>query len=144
MKYHGSKFEFEQQRNEDLMRAYHKLAGEVRHLSLDRICKQVVNMPAQRFWVSEERAAVVIAAIMNGDDLSYMRTNKREMFMEIYKRAMAIRRRMPNTSILQIASIVVNQKAPKFYLTPGSAKVYICSIKKIWYKQRKQKILHLE
>ena len=100
-------------------------------------------MPSLRFWVSPERAAIVIASIMKGDKLSYMRNNKREMFREIYKRAMEIRKKLPNLTILETASIVVEQPAPKFYLTPGYAEIIVGKIKKQCYERTKQRLRHL-
>ena len=143
MKPHGSKFEYEQERNEDLMRAYHELIEASPYICLTDIYKKVVNMPSARFWVSEERAAIVIASMMKGDQLQGMRHNKREMFKEIYRRAMKLKSMKPALSVFQLAFQVVRQQAPRFYLTPGSAEVIISRAKKKWYEQRKRKLRHL-
>jgi hypothetical protein len=143
MKPHGSKFEYEQERNDDLMRAYHELIEAAPYICLNNIYREVVNMPSARFWVSEERAAIVIAAMMKGDQLQGMRPNKREMFNEIYRRAMILKKEKPTLSIFELAFQVVRQAAPKFYLTPGSAEVIIYRAKKKWYEQRKRKLRHL-
>ncbi len=143
MKYNGSDFRFKQERNNDLVRAFHELIRSAERVCILDIYKQVVNMPSARFWVSEERAAVVIGAMMRGDKLAYMRNTKREMFEEIYRRAMIIARRNPEMTSLEIATIVVRQPAPKFYLTPESAAKYIKEAKKQWYEQRKKKLKHL-
>ena len=143
MKPHGSKFEYEQERDKDLMRAYHHLIEKTAYISMPLIYEEVVDMPSARFWVSEERAAIVIAAMMRGDKLSSMRHNKREMFREVYRRAVKLKKECPNMSVFDIAFNVVRQPAPKFYLTPGSAKVIICKAKKKWYEERKRKLRHL-
>lgn len=147
MKPHGSKFEYENERINDLMRAYRELIEQSSHIRLPLIYKKVVNMPSSRFWVSEERAAIVIAAMFKSacinDVLKGMRETKREMFHEIYKRAMELRAKQPSLSVFDIAFKVVRQPAPKFYLTPGSARVYIYKAKNEWFKTRKQKLRHL-
>ena len=147
MKPHGSKFEYENERNNDLMRAYHELIEHSSHICLPLVYQKVVDMPSERFWVSEERAAIVIAAMMKAanieDALTDMRKNKKEMFHELYKRAMEIRTKHPSMSIFDIAWRVVRQPAPKFYLTPGSARVIIYKAKKEWFEERKRKLRHL-
>lgn len=143
MKPTGSHFEYEAQRDDNLMQCYHELLTSAKFVRMPEIYRQVVDMPAQRFWVSEERAAIVISSMMRGDKLENMRPLKREMYNEIYRRAMALREEDPTLPISQLVAQVVEQPAPKFYLTPGSAKVLICKIRKEWYYQRtKRRLRH--
>ncbi len=143
MKPHGSKFEYEQERNDDLMKAYHSVIDASCVINLPEVYRNVVKMPSKRFWVSEERAAIVISSMMKGDKLEKMREKKREMFQEIYARAMKIRRAFPEKSIFDIAIMVVRQPAPEFYMTPGYAKLIILSAKRQWYEERRRKLRHL-
>lgn len=137
MKNFGSIFEYEQERNDNLLRLYHHLISEVKFICSEEIYKKMTDSPSDRFWVSEERATVVILRIIKGDKLLYMGKNKREMFFEIYKRAMKMKRQNSSLSIPQIAFRVVRQPAPKFYLTEGSIKVIISKIKSKWYERRR-------
>lgn len=139
MKNFGSTFEYEKQRNDDLMRAYREEIEQCKFIKMPDVFKKVVNRPSQRFWVSEERAAIVLSAMIKGDTLDNMRPLKREMFFEIYRRAMELREKNPELSVFNLAFCVVRQQAPKFYLTPGSAKVIVSKIKRQWYKKRKRK-----
>ena len=144
MKPHGSHFEYEKQRNDDLMRAYHRHLTQANYVRMPDIYEKVANSPSRRFWVSEERAAIVVSAMMRGDRLDNMRPLKREMYNEIYSRVMRLREDIPHMPISQLVARVVEQPAPKFYLTPGSAKVLICKIRKEWYFQRtKRRLRHL-
>jgi hypothetical protein len=143
MKHPGAKFEYEQERNNNLMAVYHQLVSDVEYVCLPAIYKEVVNKPASRFYVSEERAAIVVGAMMRGVSIEGMIPNKREMFTEIYRRAMDIRKEHPDMPILEVVSQVVRQPAPKFYLTPGSAKAIIFKAKRQWYEMRKKKLRHL-
>jgi hypothetical protein len=143
MKPRGAKFEYEQERNNDLMQAYHQLVEEADFICLPAIYKEVVNKPASRFYVSEERAAIVVGAMMRGVSIDNMVPNKREMFQEIFQRAMVIRKEHPDMPILEVVFQVVRQPAPKFYLTPGSAKAIIFRAKQQWYETRKKRLRHL-
>lgn len=98
---------------------------------------EVVNSPSKRFWVSEERATCVVAAMLRGERIDFIKSNKMEMFKEIYRRVLALHDKYPKRSIKDLVFDVVRQPAPKFYLTPGSAKVLLCKIKKKWYQKRR-------
>lgn len=92
-------------------------------------------MPAARFWVSASRAAVVVASIMRGDKLLYMRPNKREMFFEIHRRVIELRHTCSDWSMPKLIEAVIAQPAPKFYLAPGSARVLILKARKQWFAE---------
>ena len=78
---------------------------------------------------------------MKGDKLSNMGEMKKAMFQEIYRRVAHLRQKFPKASLIDLCSQVVNQRAPKFYLTPGSAEVIICKARKEWFKRRKSHML---
>lgn len=143
MKYHGCNFEYADERNNDIMRAYQQEIAQCDKIYLPRIYDKVVNMPSKRFWVSSERAAIVVSSMMRGDDLMNMHPMKREMFQEIYRRVMKLKEQYPTMSISELALKVVQEPAPKFYLTAGSARVIIYRIKKQWYKKRSQELRRL-
>ena len=143
MKHLGSKSEFEEERNKELLKTYRRLVSEAEYIVPSVIYKKVVNEPASRFWVTEERAAVIISKIRKGHSLERMHPNKREMFSEIYRRAMEIMERDSTLSVLDVATKVVNQPAPKFYIGAGYAEIIIGAAKKKCYEERKQKLRHL-
>lgn len=125
------------------MRAYHELIKSAQYILMPEIYHKVVDMPTRRFWISEGRAAIVISAMMKGDTLENMGPLKREMYNEIYSRVIKLREKKPDLPIIQLVEMVVEQPAPKFYLTPGSAKVLICKIRKEWYFRRtKRRLRH--
>ena len=144
MKPHGSHYEYEDQRNDNLMEVYHEIIVKANHVRMPDVYEKVANSPSRRFWVSEERATIVVSSMMRGDSLGRMRPLKREMYNEIFRRVMALRDKSPKMPISQLVAQVVEQPAPKFYLTPGSTKVLICKIRKEWYYQRtKRRLRHL-
>ena len=136
MKNHGSYFEYEHQRNRELIKAFREEMAMAKFIRRDEVLAKTVNHPTSRFWVSEHRAAIVMANMLRGDDLANMRPHKREMFHEIFRRFLKLKSKHPDFSIYRLASLAVNQPAPKFYLTPGSAKVIICKIRSAWYDKR--------
>lgn len=143
MKHNGNYLEFEHERNCELMRAYHDDIASCKRIYLDEVWQRVANSPASRFWVSEERAAIVVARIMRGDRLEKMRPLKREMFFEIYRRVCLLLKQHADMTIYQCCINVVNSPAPKFYMTPLSVRTTIYKIKRQWYEKRKKKYRHL-
>lgn len=143
MKPVGSRFEYTEERDKDLIRAYREQIALCQTIHLPELLERTVNSPSSRFWVSEGRAAIVISEMIRGDKLEKMNSMKREMFLEIYGRVLNLQRELPTLSIAELVWKILNQPAPKFYITPGSAKVIIHKIKKKWYKERMQRLRHL-
>ncbi len=137
MKKKGAVFEFTDERNDDLLSAYCRQLASCSHIRASEIFKRTVEMPSRRFWVSERRAAAVIASIIKGNSLTNMGEMKKAMFREIYRRVMRLRETNPTAPLIDLCSQVVNQRAPKFYLTPGSAEVIICKARKEWFEKRR-------
>lgn len=140
MKKTGCKFEYESQRNHELRKAFSRALIQCSQVRRPDVLKTAVNSPCSRFWVSEERAAVVIAAMLRGEDaLSGMGPNKREMFEEIYSRFVILLNKNPERPIRDITHEVVMQPAPKFYLTPESAGVILSKLRerKIWKRKKR-------
>lgn len=136
MKYFGCILDFTRERNADLMRAFRHHLALANFIVMPDIFEAVANSPASRFWVSEERAAIVISAMAAGKQLPRMRSNKREMFNEIYRRFIVERNNNPDKSVYELVSTIVNQPAPKFYLTPRSVGEFIYRIKNGWYDKQ--------
>lgn len=133
MKYFGSILEFTRARNIDLMRAYREKLAEASIIVMPVIFELVAESPASRFWVSEERAAIVISTMAAGKPMPRMRRNKREMFKEIYRRFIIMKQEFPDKSVYELVTNIVNQPAPKFYLTPRTVGEFIYRIKNGWY-----------
>lgn len=143
MKHKGSKFEYQDERDKDLMRAYHEQIASCDTIVLSDTFRNVVAMPSARFWVSEERAAIVIARMFRGDKLEKMRPNAREMYFEIYKRVVSEMETYPDKSIAEIIFQVIRQPAPKFYLTPDTARVIVTRIKREKYRNVFKRLRHM-
>ena len=137
MKYHGCILEFTDERNDELMRAFREAINKRTFIDITEISEEVVNMPCSRFWVSEERAMVVVTALIKGKPvLDTMRPTKREMFQEIYNRVLDYQKHFPDASLFELVLKAVNSPAPKFYMTPRSAMEIIYKIKNGFYEKQ--------
>ena len=146
MKHKGSQFEYERQRDENLLRVYRTLMGSCAVISQQEIYLKTVASPADRFWVSEERAVAVIASMTSdyNGTLRRMLPQKQRMYIEIYKRTQRLMKERKGITRTEAVAEVVQSPAPEFYLTPGSVAVILCKIKKKqWYLERKRKLRHL-
>lgn len=136
MKYFGSILEFTRERNKDLMRVYREKLSEASIIVMPVIFELVAQSPSSRFWVSEERAAIVVSAMAAGRPMPRMRKNKREMFEEIYRRFVVMHEQQPDKSVYELVALIVNQPAPKFYLTARTVGEFIYRIKNGWYENQ--------
>ena len=140
MKHKGALMEYSKERLDDLMRAHDEYILSCDYIRMPDVYRTIVNMPSRRFWVSDIRAALVIAAMMRGEvRLDKMCRSKREMYEEIYHRVIKLRQQHPHMTTSELCSIVVMQPAPKFYLTPGSAKIMICKARKEWQRKKMER-----
>ncbi len=139
MKYHGCILEFTDERNKDLMRSFREAIARRNPIDISEVSEELVNMPCSRFWVSEERAMVVVSALVKGlSVLNAMRPTKREMFQEIYNRVTALQEAHPDVALFELVMRVVNSPAPKFYMRPRCAMEIIYKIKKGFYEKQKR------
>ena len=138
MKSTGAIFEYEKERGEDLLQAYRREIALCKRITLD-VWAKIAESPAARFWVSGERAAIVVSRIMKGDALPEMRPLKREMFLEIYRRVLEIRGAAPSLSLCACCEKAVNLPAPKFYMTPLSVRQTIYKIKRKCLEETKKR-----
>lgn len=139
MKHKGALMEYSQERSDDLMRAYDEYISSCDYIRMHDVYNNIVDMPSRRFWVSDIRAALVVSAMMRGEaDLDSMWPLKKEMYEEIYRRVIVMSADFQhrNRTISELCAMVVMQPAPKFYLTPGSAKMMVCKARKEWIKKK--------
>lgn len=124
MKHRGSNTDFLLRRNAALIKAYLAADTEAADSPLCRDrWQRAVALPAERFWVSEERAVAVVRAMLRGDNpLTRVRNGyKRAMFEEIFRRVKAYVTLRPDQPIPDIVADIVNNPAPSFYMDPRSA-----------------------
>lgn len=136
MKHKGSFLEFTHQRNTELLAAFRHCIASTKHIFLPDICRRISEMPTSRFWVSEERAAAVIALMLAHRPLPKMRPNKVEMYRELYIRVCTLRAMNPDAPLTELVEIAVHSPAPKFYLTPRTIGCMLSRIRSGWFLRR--------
>ncbi len=110
--------EFCDQRRQELLLRFREKLAEKSKLTVKRVFEETAQTPASRFWVSEERAANVIYLLDKGERvLDNMFEEKREMYLEIYRRYLELRKKYPEATVIQLVGEIVNQPAPRHYLS---------------------------
>ena len=125
MKKKGSVSDFKDERDRELLEAFKSQLHLLGSIETGKLFIRASEMPASRFWVSEQRAGVVISKLERGDKLERMNPKRREMFLEIYRRVRDIMEENPTIKRTEAIFRVVNSRAPEFYLTPKSARAMI-------------------
>lgn len=124
--------EFSSERSELLIKSYRESLARQSRISIKKAFKDAAEAPTPRFWVSEARAMRVVTLLMKGEDvLSGMHSEKRKMYLEIYRRVKAMKESNPETPLGDIVFEVVNSPAPCSYLTPGYAAKLINNSKNV-------------
>ncbi len=103
------------------MEVFNRLFNATADAHVDEVLAHVVNLPARRFWVSEERALRVVRAARRGALPARCNTLKREMYGEICRRVDALLGEHPDWPLERCVWVAVNQQAPRFYLSVRSA-----------------------
>lgn len=129
MKHIGSSFPYKKERECELLCAFKRELANSKHIVMNSILQRVVNSPCSKFWVTEERAAIVISNMLCGKAI-FATDSKREMFTELLKRYKEERKKRKTEPISRIVFDIVNSPAPKFYLSISQAKIIINAARK--------------
>ena len=142
MKHFGSIMECAEERIADLMQAYDDYISSCAYIRMSECYEFLACQPAPRFYVSDIRAAIVVSAMIDKRTKSYrnMRSLKREMFQEIYRRVVKMRKNTPGMTVLECCKEVVVQPAPKFYISANTAKCIICKNREEWKKKKLRRL----
>lgn len=125
MKKKGNICDFTPQRDADLLNSFRRSLAECRLIDLDRIFAEVSLMPAQRFYVSEQRAALVIRRHLEKGEWPVKGQQRIRMFEEIERRTLGMLSGNPGISFDDAVFDAVNSPAPHFYLTPRTCRTLI-------------------
>lgn len=117
--------EFKKERDQDFLSSYDLVIEEcgkfAPFLQKEFLLHQAILRPAKRFYVSEEQAFDIINSMMKG---KYIVKNslKRLMYEEILLRVKK-ELEFSEDSMQDIIMRVINQPAPRFYMTIQSAQI---------------------
>lgn len=125
MKKKGSICDYIAHRNEALVRAFKAEISRATIIDLDQIFRNVSRSPAERFFVSEQRAMVVITHKKRTGEWTLTTPLRVQMFEEIEHRADALLESGAVDNYEDAVYEAVNSEAPCFYLTPRSCRTII-------------------
>ncbi|MDE7402683.1 MAG: hypothetical protein K2M87_04640 [Muribaculaceae bacterium] len=131
MKKPGNTSDFIEQRDKELYAAFLEALKNPECKSLAEMHELAANTPCSRFWVSEQRAALVVSEIYRfGADkaLADAFPQRKRMYLEIFRRVVQLRSQKSELCLLHAVAEVIEQPAPEFYLTPLSSKITIYKI----------------
>lgn len=132
----GSSLDYTHERNRDIIRAYRSIVADLDVVD-ERLTFELLSVaPASRFWVSAERAAVVVSDLIRQRPLPDMNPLRRRMFIEIMRRYIALRKHRPGLPLSHVIGEIVAQPAPEFYLSPRTLAEYVRRIKSGWYGKK--------
>ena len=144
MKYKDSRCDFKEERDADILRAYREILTTGDNITLSEIEEKLSQSPSCRFWVSEDRAYIVILDLLLGKSIDYMIPTRRAMYQEIFRRFQIHKSNEPYLSNMDIIKRVCAEKAPSFYLTPQSIHVILSRVRKEekqrCYERRKRRL----
>lgn len=129
MKHVGDVAEYISARNKDLLAVFRSKLEAARQVKIPDIVRDTVKSPAKRFYISDRRAQDVITRMLEGGSIDNMRPERKRMFQEIYRRCLNEMNSGRAVPLVELVREVISQPAPEFYITPGSAIVYLCKIK---------------
>lgn len=126
--------ELAEMRNDDLLRAVREAVANNDVATDYEAILIAINSPSKRYWCTSSAAAKALWRLSKGDPLAEMRPTSRERYQSLYELYLQMReeRQYKGKSIYYISCLLVEQPAPKFFLTPKTAeKIY-----RRWRKKR--------
>lgn len=126
MKKRNSTSEFNAHRNTVLLENFRSAIANQSRIETVKAFQTAADMPAPRFWVSEQRAAVVISKMLAGEPLPEGTfEKKREMYEELCARVKEMRALEPDRTISSLVMEAVNSPAPSSYMSWQRAQALI-------------------
>lgn len=129
MKHKGSTCDFMDDRNRELLSAFIEELGSMESSAISDIWPRLSRREASRFYVSETRALSVLRHRRRTGRFPAMHSLRREMYEHLWQLYCQRKEREPWMPEKDIVYEIVNSPAPNFYLTPGSIRTIIYSLR---------------
>ena len=117
MKHRGNTCSFHEEREDAVLAVYQRLRG---YLPCKTLYKAISESPSPRFWISEERAAIVYGMLRDGKSMGRVLPRRRAMYTEICNRMTDVLKNGHARNSYEAACIVVMQESPSFYMSPSA------------------------
>jgi|GEM_PF-4902159 len=120
---------YEEERNEDFFNVCESIRKESgSYISVSDIVKKAIHHPAKSFYLSARACYVIIRRARHARprlDAKY------DLYTEIYTRHIELSKENPQMAVSQIARIISEQSAPRFYISaPRAMNLYYQLLKK--------------
>lgn len=126
MKKPGSTSSYTPERNMALLAAFRHELRVRRLINLDDIFAHIAtNVSAPRFYVSEERAVLIIKHHLRYGKWLLRSELRRSMFERIESIALRYISEGEAATLVDAIYLAVNDPAPSFYLTPRTVRTYL-------------------
>ena len=143
MKHKGSQSDFIEQRNKELLTAYNDIIYSTPEpVSPDEVFRRLAAAPCSRLWISEERAAEVVAAMRRRPDAPMGKGMRRAMYSLLFRRTMAVLASRPGTPLSTAAAMAVRKPSPSFFLAPSSCRVIVSRLRRKRVREIRRRLLH--
>ena len=140
MRHLGSTNELKAQQDAEIVIAFRKIFSIYGGIvGVERIYEMVASAPAPRFFVSPERAAIVIADLRRGKRPN-MQHAKARMYADLDRIVSDIQSQFPCMDMLNICRKAVLRPAPEFYKSTRQIKHIISERQHQCYATRKQRL----
>lgn len=118
MKKPRASIDFAKAREKEIVSAFRRLLPRLQHIVVRDVAALVAALPSPRYWVSEERAAIVLSRMLRGQPLGPMRPLRLAMFRELRSAFESVRHRHPRLPYLEAVHMAVNSPASSFFMAP--------------------------
>jgi len=123
---------FKNERDRDFFNSCEKIRRENNeYISTQDIAHKAVLSSAKSFYITCYRCYNIILSIKNGNKLSSKSCAKLALFKEIKERYLNISKEKPELKDFDIACEIVNQEAPRFYITKTRAEKLYYNLLKV-------------
>ena len=115
---------YKKERDRDFFEACESVRKEfgAGYISVSDIAKKAIHKEAKSFYLDTREYVKIAYKVGKENDLTWLKQkDKKELYLEIYKRYMQIFAKNPKLNRMDIARIIAEQKAPRFYISEVSA-----------------------
>ena len=139
-KSHRASFEYSEDRARNLLEVFNREFEICDCLGMMDVLRIVVNCPARRFWVSEERAFRVVSSMYRRPLPATCHPLKREMYEEIKRRCELLLETHPHWPLSRRVFYVVSHEAPKFYMALSTAHLTLAKARRVQGVENMQRL----
>ncbi len=109
------------ERNADFLRVCEKIRSKNKHLSIEQIASQAISKEAGSYYIGLQEITRIINASKAEDQAKPKSIAKKTLWENIVLRYIELKEKHPNYRTIEYAQMIINSKAPRFYITEKTA-----------------------